>query len=417
MGLIQRTGQGDDAHNDKREDMGMLVQKDRDEPVWLDDKACDLDAFRHHVQQVTRPDDYPYAADIINNIPVYDGDTLRAAFGSQDQARPVMAEFNRAFLAGPGIIAIRDGYTDHALVDAVTEVLFAIIAEEEAGDGGAGDHFAAAGANSRVWNAHEKLAMKDPHLFVRYNTNDILRRVSEAWLGSAYQITTQVNVVRPGGKAQTAHRDYHMGFQSAEALKTYPTSQHALSACLTLQGAVAHTDMPIASGPTKLLPYSQSYVPGYLAVLREDFRSFFEEHYVQMPLNKGDMLFFNPATFHAAGDNTTSDIQRIANLMQIGSSYGRSIEIVDRSRLTKQVYPYVLALSQSGALSARDVDNVVAATAEGYPFPANLDIDSPLTGMAPPSQQDVMRQALAEHWSPAQLNQAIDAQDDRKRSH
>lgn len=395
----------------------MLVHNDGSKAVWLDDKACDLDAFRHHVQQVTRPERYPHAAEIMNNIPVYDGDALRVAFGSQNRAQLVMAEFNQAFLDGPGIVAIRGGYTDHALVDAVTDVLFAIIAEEEAGDAGAGDHFAAAGANSRVWNAHEKLAMKDPHLFVRYNSNEILRRVCEAWLGSAYQITTQVNVVRPGGKAQTAHRDYHMGFQSADALKTYPASQHALSARLTLQGAVAHTDMPIASGPTKLLPYSQSYLPGYLAVLREDFRDYFEEHFVQMPLNKGDMLFFNPATFHAAGDNTTTNVQRIANLMQIGSSYGRSIEIVDRSRLTKQVYPHVLALAQSGVLSPRQVDNVVAATAEGYPFPANLDIDSPLTGMAPPSQQDVMRQALADQWTPEQLSDAIDAQDGRKRSH
>ena len=40
------------------------------------------------------------------------------------------------------------------------------------------------------------------------------------------------------------------------------------------------------------------------------------------------------------------------------------------------------------------MDNVVAATAEGYPFPANLDLDAPVGGMAPPSQQDVMRQAL-----------------------
>lgn len=32
--------------------------------------------------------------------------------------------------------------------------------------------------------------------------------VSEAWLGPGYQLTAQVNVVRPGGKAQEPHRDY-----------------------------------------------------------------------------------------------------------------------------------------------------------------------------------------------------------------
>jgi ectoine hydroxylase-related dioxygenase (phytanoyl-CoA dioxygenase family) len=175
--------------------------------------------------------------------------------------------------------------------------------------------------------------------------------------------------------------------------------------------------MPLESGPTKLLPYSQSYVPGYFAIHRSDFREYFEEHYVQMPLEKGDMLFFNPATFHAAGDNKTTDIQRFANLMQVGSIYGRSIEIVDRTRITKAVYPHVKRLSEEGKLTAREADNVVAATAEGYPFPCNLDLDPPLGGIAPPSQQDVLRQALAEGWEASKLNSTVDAQHARKRSY
>jgi len=393
----------------------MLDQGEARAPVWLNDASCDIDAFKRHVGRTTEAADYPHAAQIAANIPVYDGPALE--FGTEAGAREIMAEWNRAFLSGPGIIAVRRGYTDVALVDAVTEALSAIIAEEEAAGSGKGDHFAASGANSRVWNAHEKLAVTAPELFVRYNANEIVRRVAEAWLGSGYQITTQVNVVRPGGKAQTAHRDYHMGFQDAETLRGYPASQHALSACLTLQGAVAHSDMPVVSGPTKLLPYSQSYLPGYLAVLRPEFRAFFEEAHVQLPLEKGDLLFFNPATFHAAGENRTADVQRFANLMQIGSAYGRSIEIVDRTRLSEAVYPALACLMAEGVLSGRQADNVVAAAAEGYPFPANLDIDSPLTGMAPPSQQDVMRQALAEGWDAGRFAQALAEQNGRKRSH
>jgi len=197
-------------------------------------------------------------------------------------ARSVMAEWNRSFQSGPGIIAIRGGYDDLALLDAVSKELNAIIHDEEAAGTGKGDHFAAAGANSRIWNAHEKLCMRAPELYARYNANELTRRVSESWLGSGYQITFQVNVVRPGGKAQTAHRDYHMGFQDAATLRGFPASQHALSAALTLQGAVAHSDMSVESGPTKLLPYSQSYLPGYLAVLRPEFRETFEANCVQV---------------------------------------------------------------------------------------------------------------------------------------
>lgn len=394
----------------------MLDAKHPIPPVWLTQKDCDLAEFKAHVSQETRADTYPLAMEIVSNVPVYDGPAIAAHMPSDDAARPYMTEWYTAFLSGPGVIAVRGGYEDAALVDAVTEVLLEIIEQEKQAGAGAGDHFAAAGKNSRVWNAHEKLCMADPVLFARYNANPFVRRISESWLGPAYQITTQVNLVHPGGRAQTAHRDYHMGFQAAAALAAYPAHQHALSAGLTLQGAVAHSEMPLASGPTKLLPYSQSYLPGYLAVTRPDFRAFFEQNYVQLPLGKGDLVFFNPATFHAAGDNDTSDIMRFANLMQVGSAYGRSIEIVDRARISKALYPTLADLAKGG-LTEYETDTVVAATAEGYPFPANLDIDSPLSGMAPPSQQDLMRQALAEGWEPARFAGEIDAQSGRKRSH
>lgn len=395
----------------------MLERLKNAESAFMSGEDCHLQEFHEHVSQKTEAADYPFAAEIVKNIPIYDGDALREHFASDETAFPVMSELNRVFQSGPGVLAIRKGYNDIDLVDQVTAGLSEIIAEEAGVNGGKGDHFAAAGANSRVWNAHEKLAVRDPELFARYNANEIVRRVSEAWLGLGYQITTQVNVVRPGGMAQTPHRDYHMGFQTEETLRYYPISQHALSASLTLQGAVAHSDMPMESGPTKLLPYSQSYVPGYFAVNRKEFRDYFEAHYVQMPLLKGDMLFFNPATFHGAGDNKTTDVQRFANLMQVGSTYGRSIEIVDRTRITKAVYPYLKKLAEKNALTQREVDNVVAATAEGYPFPCNLDLDPPIGGMAPASQQHVMRQALAEGWDAVRLDEAIDAQQGRRRSH
>jgi ectoine hydroxylase-related dioxygenase (phytanoyl-CoA dioxygenase family) len=32
--------------------------------------------------------------------------------------------------------------------------------------------------------------------------------ICEAWLGPGYAMTTQTNIVKPGGKAQAPHRDY-----------------------------------------------------------------------------------------------------------------------------------------------------------------------------------------------------------------
>jgi ectoine hydroxylase-related dioxygenase (phytanoyl-CoA dioxygenase family) len=59
-----------------------------------------------------------------------------------------------------------------------------------------------------------------------------------------------VNVVNPGGNRQVPHRDYHLGFVPDEHLASYPAHLHRTSQAPTLQGAVAHYDMPAESGPT-----------------------------------------------------------------------------------------------------------------------------------------------------------------------
>ncbi|MEP3280207.1 MAG: phytanoyl-CoA dioxygenase family protein [Stappiaceae bacterium] len=385
--------------------------------VWLDADSCSLEEFAAQVEVETRRDDVPLAVEIAANIPLYDARLVRATLQNPAELKAYMAEWQHVFEKGAGIVVFKGAYEDTGSVDAVTEVLNAIIAREEQMSAGSGDHFAPAGANSRVWNAHEKLCMASPELFAYYNANEIIPVISRSWLGPYYQITTQVNVVRPGGKAQTCHRDYHMGFQKIEELVQYPAHIHALTSALTLQGAVAHCDMPIESGPTKLLPYSQTYKPGFFATLLPEFRAYFEDNYVQLPLEKGDALFFNPAVFHAAGENVSSNIDRFANLMQIGSGYGRSIEILDRTRMSAALYPALSTLAATGKLGPSAIENVIAACAEGYPFPANLDIDSPLSGMAPESQQELMRRALDESWSTDRFLQALNEQAARKRSH
>lgn len=395
----------------------MTKQTNDNAPVWLEEASCSLDDFRAHVERVTDPASVPLAATVAKNIPIYDGDAVRQAFADNALAKRLMAEWSQVLAAGPGIVVVRNTYRDLGLIDQVTKILNAIIVQERESGEGAGDHFASAGANSRIWNAHEKLCIAAPELFAHYNANPVTDMVSRAWLGPLYQMTMQVNVVRPGGKAQQCHRDYHMGFQTPAMLAQYPAPIHGLSAMLTLQGAIAHCDMPVESGPTKLLPFSQTYLPGYFAAQLPQFRDYFETHHVQLPLNKGDTLYFNPAVFHAAGDNKTTDVERIVNLMQVGSGYGRSIEIVDRTRMSRALYPVLKDLVANNAMTPREIQSVIATCAEGYPFPANLDLDSPLTGMAPESQQELMHRALENDWDSQAFEQALQDQQNRKRSH
>jgi ectoine hydroxylase-related dioxygenase (phytanoyl-CoA dioxygenase family) len=173
--------------------------------------------------------------------------------------------------------------------------------------------------------------------------------------------------------------------------------------------------MPVESGPTMYLPHSQKYEPGYVAWRRPDFIDYFDRHRAQLPLRLGDAVFFNPAVFHAAGTNRTADVGRMANLLQISSPFGRAMEFVDRRAMTQAVYP-VLRRRLAAGMPRRAVDNIIAATAEGYPFPTNLDRDQPVDGSTPPSQADVVRRALDESWTVDRLSEALDAHDRRRQT-
>ncbi len=378
--------------------------------IWLDETAGDIDGFRALVEVETQTSDWPQCDEIAGNIPIYDGERVRSAAQGTATTLDLLSEWNAAFDVGPGIIVIRGGMPDLDVVDRASEVFAEIIKDERATGSGGGDHFAKPGANDRVWNAAEKHCRADPANFAAYYSADAIAMPSRAWLGRGYQLTAQVNRVNPGGAAQTAHRDYHLGFMNAEQLATYPVQAHRFSPNLTLQGAIAHCDMPIESGPTMLLPYSQRYPAGYVAFHRPEFQSYFAEHHVQMPLEKGDVVFFNPAVMHGAGANKSADILRMANLLQIGSAFGRSIESVDRSGMSKALYP-VLADTD---LDARGVANVIAASAEGYAFPTNLDRDPPVGGLIPLSQAELMAGALEQSRSKEEWAAEVDAMDRRR---
>ncbi|MFJ8105667.1 phytanoyl-CoA dioxygenase family protein [Streptomyces sp. NPDC096132] len=377
----------------------------------LSERDCDLEAFRPLVERTTDLSDYPHACEVRGNVLVYDGERLRASTADPE----LSAELVRALTDGPGVAVFRGAFPDPVVVDRMTAVFDALIAEQHASGTAAGDHFAKPGANDRVWNALEKAALYDAEAFSEYYANDVLALVSRAWLGPGYQVTSQVNVVNPGGAAQSPHRDYHLGFLSNEAAAAYPAHVHRLSPVLTLQGAVAHCDMPVESGPTLYLPYSQTYEPGYLAWRLPEFRAYFEAHHVQLPLAKGDAAFFNPAVFHAAGTNRTTDVRRTANLLQVSSAFGRAMETVDREAVANAVFPVLRRRRAQGA-AEEWLEHVIAASAEGYPFPTNLDSDPPVDGLAPPSQADVVRRALHEGWTPRTLRDELRAGAERRTS-
>ncbi|MES1955083.1 phytanoyl-CoA dioxygenase family protein [Salinisphaera hydrothermalis] len=373
--------------------------------VWLHADDCRLDDFVASLDRTTRAEDYPLAARIERNVPIYDG--RHVAELSADDRADLQAELAEAMLEGPGIIVFSGAFGRATLDRATARFQEMIDAQHAAGTAG-GDHFAKPGANDRVWRVQQKLAECDAAAYVDYYANPVIELISEAWLGPMYQVTSDLNVVNPGGDAQSAHRDYHLGFMSTAQAERFPAHVHRFASQLTLQGAVAHCDMPLESGPTLYLPYSQRYELGFLATGKPEFQRYFTEHHVQLPLAAGDAVFFNPALFHAAGSNRSADIRRMANLLQISSAFGRAMGILDRARMCRAIY---------SELRQRDPKTVVRAakaTAEGYGFPTNLDRDQPTAGLAPETQCELLIRAVGESLDAATFEAQLAAQLERR---
>ena len=272
---------------------------------------------------------------------------------THDQETALKTELCHVLRDGSGVFVVKHAYSDTSSIVRNTDIFREIVSEERASGQGQGDHF---GNNERIWNAIQKVCLKDPEAFIDYYSNSILALACEAWLGPYFQITAQMNTVKPGSKAQSVHRDYHLGFQSQDVVRRFPAHVQAMSQYLTLQGAIAHLDMPLESGPTLFLPHSQKFAAGYLTYKNPDFQRYFEENYVQLPLEKGDMVFFSPALFHGAGTNV-SNHDRVANLVQISSAFGKTMETLNHAAMMKAVYPSLKTRHDAKTISERDIQN------------------------------------------------------------
>ncbi|RAL11705.1 phytanoyl-CoA dioxygenase family protein [Aspergillus homomorphus CBS 101889] len=373
-----------------------------------------LDEFKRICAQTTDPTLYPHATSIEKNIPIYNTSTLSLTDAAQ--TTQLQNEWYHILQTGPGIFVLQQMFNptantdDAATLTATTAAFTQIIDHETSKTQKKGDHFAASGHNARIWNSFSKHAFTDAASFVAYYSNPWLQLVSETWLGPAYRVTAQVNIVKSGGAAQAPHRDYHLGFQDEAACAAFPRGLHHASQFLTLQGAVAHSDMPERSGPTRFLPFSQRFEAGYLAWRRPEFKAFFEEEeggYVALPLRMGDAVFFNPAVMHAAGANqlpAESGFERKANLLQIGSALGKTMESVDVVPVVRACWYEVRRRFDTTKVFDARWEAFVKALAEGYPFPTNLDRRPPApNGMAPESEQDLIRRGMLEGWDTEEM--------------
>jgi ectoine hydroxylase-related dioxygenase (phytanoyl-CoA dioxygenase family) len=91
------------------------------------------------------------------------------------------------------------------------------------------------------------------------------------------------------------------------------------------------------------------------------------------------------------------------------------MESVGRERMCNAIFPALLAV-RADRSDGRSLANAVAACAEGYSFPTNLDRDQPVGGLAPETQSQLLARAVAEGWDAAALQKELASYAERRRT-
>src|SRR5262249_24405048 len=144
----------------------------RPAPGYLAEDDCRLADLIEVAREQTDLADYPHAGAVERGVLIYDSGRLRKEISGAEGRREVEAELARALNDGPGVVVFAGAFGDLSVVDRATEQFEAIIADQRAAGGAAGDHFAKSGQNDRVWNALEKLVLRAPDVFAAYYAHD-----------------------------------------------------------------------------------------------------------------------------------------------------------------------------------------------------------------------------------------------------
>ena len=83
------------------------------------------------------------------------------------------------------------------------------------------------------------------------------------------------------------------------------------------------------------------------------------------------------------------------------------MEAIDRQGMSVRLYPLVQQALNDGKLDAEQLHALIAATAEGYSFPTNLDREPPIDGLAPETQHALFKRALDAAWDVAAFESAL----------
>ena len=90
------------------------------------------------------------------------------------------------------------------------------------------------------------------------------------------------------------------------------------------------------------------------------------------------------------------------------------METIDRAEMCALTYPIAIKHFNDQTLSISEIKAAIAATAEGYSFPTNLDKNPPKGGLAPETQQALFVRALESGMDKIEFEKQLKLMENKK---
>ena len=124
----------------------------------------------------------------------------------------------------------------------------------------------------------------------------------------------------------------------------------------SIQILIANDAMNVSNGSTEIIPCSHLLHNMDTIIHKEDVYNLMEKYFINVSLDKGDVLIFNRRLCHRGGKNLSSQ-KRNALIIQSVFLWGIGQEIIDHDKIIKKLQKSsiykLLSLSEKKTISLR----------------------------------------------------------------
>lgn len=268
-----------------------------------------------------------------------------------------LEQYVEALLTGKGYFTIPQLFSSDEIKEARELIHFYSNRESNKATHFQGKNEAKIKLQRRVWNLLNK-----GDIFIKMVQHPTLLQIGSAFLGDEFCLgSIAANRILPGGPGQEAHIDYP--YWDMYKTSSFPVNVNPAFP-MNLQVTIMLDDFTVENGATVVWPGTQKECR---YPTEEDTQAFPSE---RMLGKAGDVAVFYGLTWHAASDNTTTDADRSAILIQYLPKFIKPLEDQKRgvrqeiqengSEELKQLlgfnfpYPIVLDAEEGGSAEGRN---------------------------------------------------------------